>query len=54
MFVSRSALEKSVTRSSIVATGIRRRRILGGHPKPATYGHLKTGQRSVATFKTGQ
>ncbi len=28
--------------------------ILGGHPKAASRGHLKTGQRSVATFKTGQ
>ena len=28
--------------------------ILGGHPKAATRGHLRTGQRSVATFKTGQ
>jgi hypothetical protein len=27
---------------------------LGGHPKAASRGHLKTGQRSVATFKTGQ
>jgi hypothetical protein len=27
---------------------------LGGHPKAATRGHLKTGQRSVATLKTGQ
>jgi hypothetical protein len=27
---------------------------LGGHPKAATRGHLRTGQRSVATFKTGQ